>query len=177
VASRHSHCATPNKFHQLDQTSKIISHCTCLFICRKDFFSCSRCVQTGSEVHPASCTMSTVSVQTSSEVHPASCTMSTVSPFPGGKTRPGRDPDHSPHLAPRSRMSGNYASSPSCRLHGGSRTVFALFIYLYLVIYFAGAGRGGSRARWPLETCLLCLMGNPAPHGIELSFSTYKLLT
>jgi hypothetical protein len=70
-------------------------------------------------------------------------------------------------------MSGNYASSPSCRLHGGSGTVFALFIYLYLVIYFAGAGRGGSRARGPLETCLLCLMGIPALHGIELSFSTY----
>jgi hypothetical protein len=36
-------------------------------------FSCSLCVQTGSGVHPASCTMGT-----------------------GGKARPGRDADHSP---------------------------------------------------------------------------------
>jgi len=31
-------------------------------------------------------------VQTGSEVHPVSCTMG---PFPGGKARPGRDADHS----------------------------------------------------------------------------------
>jgi hypothetical protein len=41
-------------------------------------FSSSRCVQTGSGVHPAS------------------CTMSTGDPFPGGKARSGRDADHSP---------------------------------------------------------------------------------
>jgi hypothetical protein len=43
----------------------------------KDFFS-SLCVETGSEAHPAS------------------CTMSTRGPFPGGKARAGRDADHSP---------------------------------------------------------------------------------
>jgi hypothetical protein len=42
------------------------------------YFSCSICVQTGSGVHPAS------------------CTMGTGGPFPGGKARPGRDADHSP---------------------------------------------------------------------------------
>jgi hypothetical protein len=36
------------------------------------------------------------SVQTGSEAHPASCTMGTGGPFPGGKARPGRDADHSP---------------------------------------------------------------------------------
>jgi hypothetical protein len=41
-------------------------------------FSCSLCVQTGSEAHPAS------------------CTVGTRGPFPGGKARPGRDADHSP---------------------------------------------------------------------------------
>jgi hypothetical protein len=41
-------------------------------------FSCSLCVQTGSEAHPAS------------------CAMGTGGPFPGGKARPGRDADHSP---------------------------------------------------------------------------------
>jgi hypothetical protein len=28
--------------------------------------------------------------------------MGTGGPFPGGKARPGRDADHSPHLVPRS---------------------------------------------------------------------------
>jgi hypothetical protein len=35
-------------------------------------------------------------VQTGSGVHPASCTMGTGGPFPGRKARPGRDADHSP---------------------------------------------------------------------------------
>jgi hypothetical protein len=35
-------------------------------------------------------------VQTSSEVHPASCPTGTVGPFPGDKARPGRDANHSP---------------------------------------------------------------------------------
>jgi hypothetical protein len=35
-------------------------------------------------------------VQTGSEAHPASCTMGTAGLFPRGKVRPGRDADHSP---------------------------------------------------------------------------------
>jgi hypothetical protein len=35
-------------------------------------------------------------VQTGSGAHPVSCTMGTGGPFPGGKSRPGRDADHSP---------------------------------------------------------------------------------
>jgi hypothetical protein len=35
-------------------------------------------------------------VQTGSGVHPASCTMGTGGPFLGGKARPGREADHSP---------------------------------------------------------------------------------
>jgi hypothetical protein len=35
-------------------------------------------------------------VQTGSEAHPASCTMGTGGPFPEGKARPGRDADHLP---------------------------------------------------------------------------------
>jgi hypothetical protein len=42
--------------------------------------------------------------------------------FPGGKARPVRDADHSPHLVQRSRMSRSYAA---LALHGGSGT--ALF--------------------------------------------------
>jgi hypothetical protein len=37
-------------------------------------------------------------VQTGSEAQPASYPMGTGGPFPGGKARPGRDADHSPHL-------------------------------------------------------------------------------
>jgi hypothetical protein len=57
-------------------------------------FSCSLCVQTGSGVHPAS------------------CTMGTGGPFPRGKARPERDADHSPHLVPRSWMSRSFTSPP-----------------------------------------------------------------
>jgi hypothetical protein len=61
-------------------------------------------------------------VQTSSEVHPASYPMGTVGPFPGGKTRPGVTLNTHPHLVPRSRMSRSYTFSPLYRLHAGSRT-------------------------------------------------------
>jgi hypothetical protein len=39
---------------------------------------------------------SSLCVQTGSEAHPASCTMGIKGPFPGGKARPGLDADHSP---------------------------------------------------------------------------------
>jgi hypothetical protein len=56
--------------------------------------------------------------QTGSEAHPASCTMGTGGSFPRGKARSGRDADHSPHLVPRSGMSRSYTSSPPKRLRG-----------------------------------------------------------
>jgi hypothetical protein len=55
---------------------------------------------------------SSLCVQNGSGAHPTSCTMGTVGPLPRAKARHGRDADHSPHLAPRSRMSGTYTSSP-----------------------------------------------------------------
>jgi hypothetical protein len=55
---------------------------------------------------------SNLCVQTRSGTHPASCSMGTGGPFPGGKVRPGRDADHSPHLVARSRMSRSCTSSP-----------------------------------------------------------------
>jgi hypothetical protein len=39
---------------------------------------------------------SNLCVQTGSETHPASCTMGTGGPFPGVKARLWRDADHSP---------------------------------------------------------------------------------
>jgi hypothetical protein len=59
-----------------------------------DYFSSILCVQTGSEAHPAS------------------CTMGTGGPFPGGKAWPERDSDHSPHLMLRSRMSRSFFPLP-----------------------------------------------------------------
>jgi hypothetical protein len=38
---------------------------------------------------------SSLCVQTGSGIHPASCTVGTGGPFPGAKARPGRDADHS----------------------------------------------------------------------------------
>jgi hypothetical protein len=65
---------------------------------------------------------SNICIQTGSEAHPASCTMGTGGSFPRGKARPGRDADHSPYLVPRSRMSRSYTSSipqaPPWRLAG-----------------------------------------------------------
>jgi hypothetical protein len=57
-------------------------------------------------------------VQTGSGAHPASYPVGTGGPFPGGKARPGRDADHSPHVVPRLRISRSYTSSPPMRLHG-----------------------------------------------------------
>jgi hypothetical protein len=57
-------------------------------------------------------------VQISSGAHPASCTMGTGGTFPGGKARPRRDADNSPHLVPRSWMSRSYTFYPPKRLHG-----------------------------------------------------------
>jgi hypothetical protein len=57
-------------------------------------------------------------VQTGSGAHPASYTMGTVGPFAVANARPGRDADHSPYLAPRSKMSRSYSSSPPKRLRG-----------------------------------------------------------
>jgi hypothetical protein len=45
---------------------------------------------------------SSLCVQSGSGAQTASCSMGTGGPFPGGKARPGRNADHSPHLAPRS---------------------------------------------------------------------------
>jgi hypothetical protein len=45
---------------------------------------------TGERIFPLAC------VQTGSGVHPASCTIDTGYPYPVDKARPGRDADHSP---------------------------------------------------------------------------------
>jgi hypothetical protein len=56
---------------------------------------------------------SNLCVQTGSGAHPTSCRMGTGGSFPGGKARPGRDADHSPHLVPRSWMSSSYTMACS----------------------------------------------------------------
>jgi hypothetical protein len=61
---------------------------------------------------------SSLSVQTGSEAHQASCTMSTGGSFAGAKRGRGVMLTTHPHLVPRSRMSRSYTSSPPKRLHG-----------------------------------------------------------
>jgi hypothetical protein len=56
-------------------------------------------------------------VQTGSEAHPASCTMGTGGPFAGVKRGRGVTLTTHPHIVPRSRMR-RYTSSPPKRLHG-----------------------------------------------------------
>jgi hypothetical protein len=55
---------------------------------------------------------SNLCVWTGSGAHSASCPVGTGRPFPGGKARPGRDADHSPHLVPMSWMSRSCTSPP-----------------------------------------------------------------
>jgi hypothetical protein len=73
---------------------------------------------------------SSLCVQTGSGAHLASCTMGTGGPFHGGKARPKRDADHSPHVMPRSWMSRSYTSflhqAPSWRVAG----LLCFFIHL-----------------------------------------------
>jgi hypothetical protein len=71
---------------------------------------------------------SSLCVETRSGGHPASCPMGTGGPFAGAEAWPGRDADHSPHLVPRSRMSGAYASSPPKRLPGVWWEYLSLYI-------------------------------------------------
>jgi hypothetical protein len=47
----------------------------------------------------------------------------------GGKARPGRNADHSPHLVPRPRMSRSYTSPPPWCLHGVARQLY--FTYMH----------------------------------------------
>jgi hypothetical protein len=45
--------------------------------------------------------LSSLCVQSSSDFHPASYPMGNGGLFTGGKARPGREADYSPHLVPR----------------------------------------------------------------------------
>jgi hypothetical protein len=55
-------------------------------------------------------------------------------PFPGDIARPGREYDHSLHLAPRLRMSRSYTSSPSLHLsYLCCGTVF-YYCYYYIIV-------------------------------------------
>jgi hypothetical protein len=71
---------------------------------------------------------SNLCVQTGSGADLASCIMGTGGPFPGAKTRPRRDADHSPHLVPSSRMSRSYTSSPPSAFVACSGTAFAFSV-------------------------------------------------
>jgi hypothetical protein len=65
------------------------------------------------EVRSPAETADSLCVPTGSEAHPASCTMGI-----GGKARPGVTLTTHPHLVQRSRMSRSYISSPPNRLCG-----------------------------------------------------------
>jgi hypothetical protein len=60
--------------------------------------------------------------------------MALGAPFLGAK-RPGRETNHSPLLAPRSKNEWNYTTTPPIRLHGVvlslKKTQGQIYIYLY----------------------------------------------
>jgi hypothetical protein len=83
-------------------------------------------------------------VQTSSEVHPASYPMGTGGPFPGAKRDRGVTLTTHPHLLSRSRMSRSYNSAPlplAPAWHLWDSFAFALFTFTlhttvrYLLLY------------------------------------------
>jgi hypothetical protein len=76
---------------------------------------------------------SSLCVQTGSEAHPASCTMGTGGPFLGVKRGRGVTLTTHPYLVPRSRMSRSYIFSPPCSSTGVLWDCFAL-------IYMEGGG-------------------------------------
>jgi hypothetical protein len=57
-------------------------------------------------------------------------TPSVMESFPGGKSLPGIEAIHSPHLVPLWKMSRSYISSTLWQLHGGSGAAFTFMIYL-----------------------------------------------
>jgi hypothetical protein len=54
-------------------------------------------------------------------------------PFPGGKARPGRDADHSPHLVPKWRMSRSCISSPPWLLRRVAGQLYFFTFHYYWV--------------------------------------------
>jgi hypothetical protein len=70
--------------------------------------------------------------------------------FPGGKVRPGRDTDHSPHLKPWSRMNTSYTSSPPWHLNGNSGVgLFFTFLPYISVILTPSVHRNRIAAECP----------------------------
>jgi hypothetical protein len=67
-------------------------------------------------------------VQTGSEVHPASCTVGTGGPFPGAKRGRGVTLTTHPHLMPSPRMSMSYPPLPPIATLACSRTALLIFI-------------------------------------------------
>jgi hypothetical protein len=70
---------------------------------------------------------SSLCVHTVSDVHPVAYPMGTGGPFAGGKARPRRDADNSPHLVPKSRMSRSCTFSPQSPYMACSETTLRYF--------------------------------------------------
>jgi hypothetical protein len=66
-------------------------------------------------------------VQTGSEAHPAYCTMGTGCPFTGANRGRGVTLTSHPHLVSRSGMSSSYTSSPPKRLRGVLCFIYATY--------------------------------------------------
>jgi hypothetical protein len=96
---------------------------------RRSSISCLTPAELCTEICSSPCSLC---VQTSSEAHPASYAVGTWSLFSRGKSRPGRDSDHSPHLVSRSRMTRSYIPLllSSCMAWWDTFTLTALCIVI-----------------------------------------------
>jgi hypothetical protein len=84
-------------------------------------------------------------VQTGSEAHPASCTMGTGGPFPGGKARPRRDADHLPPSSAEVVNEELYLLSlPPSACMACNGTAFLLYYIFYLITMYVIMIRGGG---------------------------------
>jgi hypothetical protein len=121
-------------------------------------------------------------VQTGSEAHPASCTMGTGGPFPGGKARPGRDADHSPLSS--AEVVNEYElyllspQAPPWRVEGLLYSIYyiCIYIYIYMFVYIcvcvcvsSFVARLKATAMLSVEgwqlTCMTSILGKYNPIG------------
>jgi hypothetical protein len=75
---------------------RFLAICRTWYSLRSSSSSSSAQLHASASLPPVEDFSSSLCVQTGSEAHPASCTMGTGGPFSGGKARQGRDADHSP---------------------------------------------------------------------------------
>jgi hypothetical protein len=101
---------------------------------------------------------SNLCIQTGSEAHPASCTMGTGRPFLGAKRSQGVMLTTHPHLVPSSKMSRSYTSSPPSATMACSRSALLFIISMQVItpLYLHFERKQTSRdGRYSWQCCVI----------------------